>query len=280
MRSSLSLVLLSLGFASMASAQSTEPPAGVVATPAEADATVMASEESSAARARTPKVAIVIAGDPDPATVAAATRLESTLASDARVTMPSDPAIRAALRGEGGGDGSADGLDEVRAERRHLGLGEAHDSAPLTVLGEVAGADLVLVVRSSHGTTHATAFDVLRRAFYDGELSLDPLDEHAADFVARRAQRAARPLARGETTNPPATEATAPSVDPSAAVPPEAIAATPTPAQPHERDFFEQYWPYFAAGALLIGAVVFVVLATTSSSTPPPVLRFEAGGGQ
>jgi hypothetical protein len=56
----------------------------------------------------------------------------------------------------------------------------------------------------------------------------------------------------------------------------EAKSGASTLPQP---DFFEQYWPYFAAGALLVGAVVFIVLATQSSSTPPPVLRFEVGGG-
>jgi hypothetical protein len=225
--------------------------------------------------ARTPKIAIVIVGDPDPATLAAVTALEAAVASDPRVTMPTDPAMRAALRGEGEGDG----LDEVRAERRGLGLGEEHDATPLTVLGEVASADLVIVVHTAHGATHATAFDVLRRAFYDGELELVPLDEHAADFVARRARRAARPLADGETTHPPPAETapstTTPSVDPQLAVAAEAAAHTDPVL-----DFFSQNWPYFAAGALLIGGIVFVVLATTSSnSVPPPVLRFEAGGG-
>lgn len=223
---------------------------------------------------RTPKVAIVIAGDTDASALAAACSLEEVLGGSPDVAMPSDAAMRGALRGEGSGDG----LDEVRAERRHLGLGEARDVTTLTVLGELAGADLVLVVRSAHGETRATAFDVLRRSFYDGDLALEPIDVEAATrFVARRARRAARPLSPEERAAhaPVAT----PVVDPTTAVPPEAIAPDPEPP-PHEPDFFEQYWPYFAAGALLIGAVVFVVVATQNNGTPPPVLRFEAGGGQ
>jgi hypothetical protein len=144
-------------------------------------------------------------------------------------------------------------------------------------LGEVAGADLVLVIRSSHGATRASAFDVLRRSFYDGELALEPIDvAEATQFVTRRARRAARPLDPDEQTAPLRPPSAV--VDPSTAVPPEAIAPDPEPP-PHEPDFFEQYWPYFAAGALLIGAVVFVVFATQNNGTPPPVLRFEAGGG-
>ena len=239
------------------------------------DATVAAPQTTPTAPTHTPKVAIVIAGDPDAATVAATQALEAQLTAEPRVTMPSDAAVRAALRGEGSGDG----LDEVRAERRRLGLGEARDVTVLTVLGELTGADLVLVVRASHGAVHATAFDVLRRSFYDGEVALASLDTATTEFVVRRATRAARPLDTGETTNPPPQESTAPVVDPRTAVPPEAIAADPA-QPPHERDFFEQYWPYFAAGALAIGAVIFVVIAlTSSSSTPAPVLRFEVGGG-
>lgn len=241
-------------------------------TTSEATETETTASAPSTPATRPPKVAIVIAGDPDPSTVAAAAALEGVLAAEPRLTLPSDAAMRAALRGEGT---SADGLDEVRAERRRLGLGEARDVTVLTVLGELANADLVLVVRASHGAMQATGFDVLRRSFYDGELALEPIDvARAQHFVVRRATRAARPLEEGELAAPPP----APVVDPSVAVDPDAIAPDAEPP-PHEPDFFEQYWPYFAAGALLIGAVVFIVLATQNNATPPPVLRFEAGGG-
>jgi len=118
---------------------------------------------------------------------------------------------------------------------------------------------------------------VLRRSFYDGAIALEPIDDaEARHFIVRRARRAARPLTAEEMAAP--TVEPTPVVDPATAVPPEAIAGDPAPAE-HQPDFFEQYWPYFAAGALLVGAVVFIVLATQSSSTPPPVLRFEVGGG-
>jgi hypothetical protein len=241
------------------------------AAPATAETGSTAPTPESVVPARPPKVAIVLAGDPDPAALAAIASLERVIGSDARVTMPSDPAMRASLRGEGSGDG----LDDARAERRTLGLGEARDASHLAVLGELAGADLVLVVRAAHGAISATAFDVLRRSFYEGAIALEPIDDaEALHFVVRRARRAARPLEAGERSAVP--EPPPPVVDPATAVPPEAIAADP-PA--HEPDFFEQYWPYFAAGALLVGAVVFVVLTTQTSSTPPPVLRFEVGGG-
>lgn len=227
------------------------------------------------AAARTPKVAIVLAGDPDPQLALAARALEETLGADAALTMPSDPAIRAALRG----DGHDDGLDDVRSERRRLGLGESRDVHALTVLGELVGADLVLVVRGGHGTPTATAFDVLRRSFYDGELALEPIDvARALAFVERRAARAAQPLAPGELTHPPSEPSSDEAAGATVASPEEAAeAATEEETPEHQPDFFEQYWPYFAAGALLVGAVIFVVFATQTNDTPPPVLRFHLG---
>jgi len=64
-----------------------------------------------------------------------------------------------------------------------------------------------------------------------------------------------------------------------AAVPEALDSATAPVAPPSEPDWFEQNWPFFAAGALLIGAVIFVVFATMDNEEPPAVLRFEAGGG-
>ncbi len=237
-----------------------EPGAEIVADAPDADAAVAATE-APVRPARTPRVALVIAGDADPEMVAAAETAEAALRVETPVTMPSDEALRRALRGEGE---SSDGLDEVRAERRRLGLGEARDVLVLTILGERAGADLVLVVRRHHGAIEATSFDVARRSFYDGEVDLDALDPSALrQFAARRAARAARPLVEGE-------RAPAPEV--------ATLAATPEET-PHEPDWFEQNWPFFAAGALLVGAVIFIVFATTGNAEPPPVLRFEAGGG-
>jgi hypothetical protein len=234
-----------------------------------ADAT-SPSPTASTAPARTPKVAIVVVGDPDAPTVAAATELDALLASESRVTVPSDPAMRAALRGEG----HDDGLDELRSERRRLGLGESRDLATLTLLGELVSADLVLVVRAQHGAYQVTAFDVLRRSFYDGELAISPIDADATrHFVIPRARRAARPLAEGEVSAPPPT---GPDLSPEAV----AAATTADPPREHEPDFWEQSWPYFVAGALLVAGIVFVVVGTTNNNaSPQPVLRFQAGSG-
>jgi hypothetical protein len=246
-----------------ASASAQEPEAPADAAPAEATPVAeepAPPEAAPEAPARTPRVAIVIAGDADPEMIAAAESTEAALAG-AHVNQPSDAALRAALRGEGD---TADGLDEVRAERRRLGLGEARDVTVLTVLGERAGVDLVLVVRRHHGAIEATGFDVQRRSFYDGEVDLDALDADALRrFTERRAARAARPVEEGERA--PVEEV--------------AEAATAPVEPPHEPDWFEQNWPFFAAGALLVGAVIFIVFATTDNAEPQPVLRFEAGGG-
>lgn len=274
----LAILLLITMTAALASAQETEPtadPAPEVSEPAPtpdepapsveaADADAVTVEATPAPAPRAPRVAIVIVGDTDPDIVAAAEAAEAALAElpeGTRLIMPSDAALRGALRGQGE---STDGLDEVRAERRRLGLGEARDVLVLTILGERAGADLVLVVRRHHGAIEATSFDVARRSFYDGEVDLDALDRDALrQFTVRRATRAARPVAEGER----------------AAVPDVAPVVT-APVEPaHQPDWFEQNWPFFAAGALLVGAIVFIVFATMDNAEAPPVLRFEAGGG-
>jgi hypothetical protein len=270
----LAIALLVTLTAALASAQDAPPPEAPsepveVAPPpdpfADDAAAEVASDETSETTpppaARTPRVAIVIAGDSDPEMIGAAQAAETALAEDARVAMPSDPALRGALRGEGE---PTDGLDEVRAERRRLGLGEARDVLVLATLGERTDADLVLVVRRHHGAIEATGFDVQRRSFYDGEVDLDALDGDALrQFTVRRATRAARPLADGERA--PAPEVT------------EAVTAPAEP--PAQQDWFEQNWPFFAAGALLVGAIVFIVFATMDNAEPAPMLRFEAGGG-
>jgi hypothetical protein len=242
--------------------EATEAEAQPEAWDAAAPETAEASAEVPAARTRTPRVAIVIVGDADPEMIAAAQAVEAALGEETRVAMPSDGALRAALRGEGE---PSDGLEEVRAERRRLGLGEARDVLALATLGERTDADLVIIVQRHHGSLEATGFDVQRRSFYDGEVDLDALDAGALrQFTVRRATRAARPLTEGER----------------APVPDVAEAATSTPEQPPAQpDWFEQNWPYFAAGALLAGAIVFIVFATMDNAEPPPVLRFEAGGG-
>ena len=265
----LALALLILLRAALVSAQAPEAIAPDDAPVSDAQpasdiepAPVTVTEEPAPAPpSRTPRVALVIAGDADPDTVLATEAAEAALAQDDRVALPSDLALRAALRGAGE---SSDGLDEVRAERRRLGLGEARDVLVVTTLGERAGVDLVLVVRRHHGLIETTGFDVQRRSFYDGEVGLDALDADALrQFAVRRAIRSARPVTDGERAPLPTLAETTPA-------PPET---------PHQPDWFEQNWPFFAAGALLIGAVVFIVFATTGNSEPAPVLRFEAGGG-
>ncbi len=121
----LALLLLATTIAAPAHAQDVEAVAAQPSAPSDAPVeTVEPPVEAPPAPERTPRVAVVVAGDPDPETVTAAEAVEIALAEETRVTLPSDAALRGALRGEGE---TGDGLDEVRAERRRLGLGEARD---------------------------------------------------------------------------------------------------------------------------------------------------------
>src|SRR5690606_3020975 len=83
---------------------------------------------------------------------------------------PPDPGLRAALRGEPGE--TDDGLEEVRRERRRLGLEEDRDAALLSALRRRAGAVALAVVRADTEGPEVLVLDVRNAAFFEGELAL------------------------------------------------------------------------------------------------------------
>lgn len=219
-----------------------------------------------------PKIALVVVGDPDEALQQSVSELERIVVAEGSFRLPADPSLSSALRGLPAQ--VDDGLDHVRRERRGLGLGESSDVPILARLGRMAGAVLVVAIR--HGTQGAevVAFDVNRGQFFEGSLTFPAASEQAIAFIAARTRAALR-----HDTVAPVTESLE-TIEPSGAstspAPPGAITAV-DPAAEGEPDWFEQNWPYFAAGALLIGAVVFVVVAATDGGDPPPMLRFQPG---
>ena len=236
--------------------------AGVAAPEAEADE-APAVTESAPAVEQAPKIAVVVTGDPDEALVAAARRVERAI--EGRLRVPFDPGLRAALRGEPGEDD--DGLEGVRRERRRLGLEEDRDASLLSRLGRRAGASAVVVVRAGAAAPEVLVLDVRNAAFFEGELALaaDVPDARVARFVERRASVSARGGELPGSAVPSPTEAAA-------------AATAPTPEQPAQPDFFEQFWPYLVAGLLLVGMITAIVLTSTAPGSDQPVLRFVPGG--
>ncbi|AKF06893.1 hypothetical protein DB32_004042 [Sandaracinus amylolyticus] len=240
-----------------------EAPAAEATAP---DASAAAPEAPAAEPRVAPKVAVIVVGDPDPVLVASAVEIEARLALSGDLRLPSDTALRAALRGDAGAP--EDGLDEVRRERRRLGLGESSDAPVLARLGRRAGAVLVLALREGAEGPEAVALDVRTAQFFEGTLPLSELDpERVLPFVTRRARAAARGAAAAPT-EPTTTELPAPEVP---------AAATQADEPEDEPDWFEQHWPYFAAGGLLAAAIVFVVVVAADGGDPPPMLRFQPG---
>ena len=179
---------------------------------------------------------------------------------------PFDPGLRRALRGEPGERG--DGLGEVRTERRRLGLGESRDAPILRAIGRRANAVAVAIVRAGEDGPELVMFDVRHAAFFEGAL---PLSESTApsrigEFVFRRARAASRRRSGGLATP---FEAAASAQNEETSEPEE-----PAP----EPDFFEQYWPYFVAGAALIGMIIAIAVTAATAVSTPPVLRFVPGG--
>lgn len=222
-----------------------------------------------------PKVALVLSGDPDDGAVAALEGLTALLEDGAVVRLPSDPALRRALAGRG----TDDGLDEVRAERRRLGLSERRDIPVLTRLGRLAAAVAVVVVRAAGDGYEAVVLDVGRGAFFDGALSLPASSEDAQAFLGRRARAAIRAVdapPAAEST-PSISEAEEASVAASLAAATEADGAAPTPPGDPVLLWFEQNWAYLAAGVLLAGGIAFVAVVATDPGAPQPMLRFVPG---
>lgn len=250
-------------------AESAEPEDAAPVLRAPADAPGAAETAAPAVR---PKVAIVVAGDPDETLLSAARALESALRTDGRVALPADDAMRAALRGEGMGDG----LDDVRASRRRLGRSESADVPVLAELGRLVRAVLVCEVRATEaGGVEVVAYDVSQLAFFDGALDVSTgVPERAASFVARRAAVAAEGAAgHAEPVDEPEAAAAE-----AAAVEAAAGETETPPAGDPVLLWFEQNWAYIAAGVLLAGGIAFVAVVASDSGDPQPMLRFTPGG--
>lgn len=151
-----------------------------------------------------PKVAIVIAGDPDRTLREAAQRLDVALGERAmreEVELVADPGLRVVLVG---GGTATDGFEALRIERRKLGIDEGTDRHALLQLAGPTGVDLFLVVRRRAGAAEVEAFDAHAGAFYEGRLALTSIDGEALrSFVQKRSRATAR---RMMTTAGAATE--------------------------------------------------------------------------
>jgi len=225
---------------------------------------------SSVAMAQGPRVAIVVSGDPSQAATDSVSRLEASLASTAELTLPSDEATRTALRGVPRDPGAPDdGLDELRGLRRRLGITADGDRDVLDTVGARLELAVVVVV---HGATQPTAkvYDVSEHRFFTGEAALDASSlDSARQFVVARATAAERRRLA------PAPEATAEA----AAQTPTTTAAPATAAPtPERRPFMRRNWPFFVAGALLVGATTYFIVQRNQTDTSPPVIHIRPGG--
>ena len=207
-----------------------------------------------------PKVAVVVAGDPDETLRNTAAFIEQE-AIIAGMQTPSDPALRGAMRGEPRTE--EDGLDTLRSIRRGLGLDPRKDQAAYQRLGLIAGADALVVVRKQ-GATLIEVFDVAAAQFYEGVLQFDSsTPEERVEFIESRAEQAQLRWS---------------------APPPPPPSAKPKVNEKEEKEDsrakkrWKKAWPYVLVGALLAGGVTYLIIdrnRTTESGVP--LLRFRPG---
>ncbi len=184
--------------------------------------------------------------------------------------LPADAAIVRALLGEPA-EGE-DGLDEVRAFRRRLGISAEGDRDVLGRIGRLVGAVAVVVVKRSPEPS-LEVYDVGRAAYFADALAVDEADEATLRrFVLRRANAARAHASDGRAAGAARAAATA---EPPAATGPDLEAGAEQPTE--RRRFLRRNIAYIAAGALLLGAGTFL-LVDRLKDDPPPIVRIRPGG--
>ena len=152
-----------------------------------ADTDTGAVEVTTTVPSLPPKVAVVVAGDPDASLRATASEIEGECTS-VGLRTPVDPTLRAAMRGEPGAE--EDGLGGLRSIRRSLGVDPRKDLASYKRLGAIAGADALIVLRRE-GTIKLEVFDVSASQFYEGLLEVaKTTPEDRMQYIDRRAKPA------------------------------------------------------------------------------------------
>jgi len=218
--------------------------------------------DDSGAGAVAPKVAVVVAGDPDETLRETAGFIENETMM-AGLRTPTDPALRDAMRGEPAADD--DGLQGLRSIRRGLGFDPRKDLDSYKRIGIIAGADALIVVHRE-GAIILEVFDVSAAQFYEGTLKFD--DSSTVDRVKFIKSRAEQAQLRWAEPQPPPPAAPAPVVNK-----PEKAAD-----ESRAKRRIKKAWPYLLAGALLAGGVTYLIIdRRNTDQAGPPLLRFTPG---
>jgi hypothetical protein len=209
-----------------------------------------------------PKIAIVVAGDPDDTLRNTAAFIE-TEATTFGLRVPTDPALRGAMRGEPATE--EDGLGGLRATRRGLGLDPRKDLASYKRIGIIAGADALVVVRRE-GAILIEVFDVSAAQLYEGALEFDTsTSAQRVEFIQSRSEQA---QLRWSAPPPPPPPATSQKVN--------------EPKQPADESRakrrIKKAWPYLVGGVLVAAGVTYLIIDRRRTNDPePPLLRFRPG---
>ncbi len=208
-----------------------------------------------------PKIGVVVAGDPDETLRQTAAFIE-TEATSSGLRAPTDPALRAALRGEPATE--EDGLEGLRSIRRGLGLEPRKDLASYKRIGIIAGADALVVVRRE-GAILIEVFDVSAAQFYEGALTFDESTApQRLEFIESRAEQAQ--LRWSQPPPPPTAE-------------PQKVNDPGQPAdESRAKRRWKKAWPYVIAGALIAAGVTYLIIdRRDTNEAEPPLLRFRPG---
>lgn len=237
-------------------------------TPGTGDAEQSAEPEPENGRAerRAARVGLVLVGSPDEEAQAASQALLRALRE--RGLRPlSDDAVQAALLGQG----SEDGLDELRTLRRQLGRTEAQNATLLRSLRDQR-RDIWVLIRPRGDAFVAEVFDTDANAFFEETPAL----EDAPRFIERAGRAAIRRRSEAPSVQAsvPSPAEVAQSADAADNLEAPDLSEEGSPAA----EWFRSNWAYVVAGALLVGVITFfAVRAAGADEVPDPVLRFRTG---
>ncbi|NND28056.1 MAG: hypothetical protein HKN97_05670 [Myxococcales bacterium] len=249
------LIVLLTAWPTLAQAQDT-------GTDTDTDTDTDADTDADAVTPPPPKLAVVVSGDPDETLRQTAAFLETEVKRSG-LRVPTDPALRAAMRGEP--TIVDDGLEGLRVLRRGLGFDPRKDLNSYRRIGIIAGADALLVVHRE-GAIVLEVFDVSATQFYEGALEFDDSSaEQRLKFIQSRAAQAQ--LRWSEPVPAPPEQAAVKVNEPK-----------PPADESRAKRRIKKAWPYLVAGVLLAGGVTYLIIDRRRTNEPgPPLLSFRPG---
>ncbi len=223
------------------------------------------------AYAISPKVAVVVSGDPDVELREAAATIIQSLNQREKIVLPGDEVLSRVLQGSGRNNSPV--YRDIARARAQLGRSARRDQVLLVRIGEHTSAHALVVLTRSRIAIQVEVFDVDAQTFYEGHAVVEgSATEKVTSFIIKRARTAARRNGKSATSRK-----TEPGISDSSK---STAQSNGSPKKSPARRWFRKNWPYLVAGVLLAGALTYVIVRERDNDPGEPMLRFTSGDGE